>query len=266
MQVIGNYWFLAVSTPFLTVLGTWVTHRSSSRGSARGPEAAARRSSPFRPPSGADCIAAGIAALATLAGFALLAVPANAPLRGEGTMLLQQLQPFFDSMVLMVLLLFLIPGLAYGIAAGTIKNDHDVANMTGETLGTMGGYIALAFAASQFVAWFSWSNLGAIVAISGAQALKGAGFEGGGLLAAFVLFSATLDLFVASASAKWAIMAPVFVPMFALLGFTPEATQGCIASATRQRTYLAAHALHAFPFSPRCSATRRTPAWARSSR
>ena len=125
----------------------------------------------------------------------------------------------------MVLLLFLIPGLAYGIAAGTIKNDHDVAIMTGETMGTMGGYIVLAFAASQFIAWFAWSNLGAIVAISGAEALRSAGFQGGTLLVAFILLTAVLDLFMASASAKWAIMAPVFVPMFVLLGFTPEATQ-----------------------------------------
>ena len=225
VQVLGNYWFLAVSTPFLTVLGTWVTHQfvEPRLGPWRGDGGEALES--LTPAERRGLLAAGIATLVTLTGFALLAVPASGPLRGEGATLLEQLDPFFDSMVLMVLLLFLIPGLAYGIAAGTIRNDHDVATMTGETMGTMGGYIVLAFAASQFIAWFSWSNLGAIVAISGAQALKSAGFQGGLLLAAFVLLTAVLDMFMASATAKWAIMAPVFVPMFALLGFTPEATQ-----------------------------------------
>ncbi len=225
VQVLGNYWFLAVSTPFLTVLGTWVTHRfveprlgAWSGNAGEGLETLTRAER-------RGLVAAGIAMLVTLGGFALLAIPAGAPLRGEGATLLDQLKPFFDSMVLMVLLLFLIPGLAYGIAAGTIKNDHDVAIMTGETMGTMGGYIVLAFAASQFIAWFAWSNLGAIVAISGAEALSSAGFQGGTLLLAFILLTAGLDLFMSSASAKWAIMAPVFVPMFVLLGFTPEATQ-----------------------------------------
>jgi aminobenzoyl-glutamate transport protein len=97
--------------------------------------------------------------------------------------------------------------------------------MTGDTLATMGTYIVLAFCAAQFVSWFSWSNLGAILAISGADFLKGLGLGGAALVPAFVLFAATLNLFITSASAKWGMLAPVFVPMFVLLGFTPEATQ-----------------------------------------
>jgi aminobenzoyl-glutamate transport protein len=97
--------------------------------------------------------------------------------------------------------------------------------MTGDTMSTMGTYIVLAFVAGQFVAYFAWSNLGAILAITGADTLRNAGLTGAPLLVGLVLFSATLDLMVASASAKWAILAPIFVPMFALLGYTPEATQ-----------------------------------------
>jgi aminobenzoyl-glutamate transport protein len=108
---------------------------------------------------------------------------------------------------------------------GRIRNDHDVAKMASDSMGTMATYIVLAFTAAQFVSWFAWSNLGAIVAITGADGLKRLGLEGAPLLAAFVLFSAGLDVFLASASAKWAILAPVFVPMFTLLGFTPEGTQ-----------------------------------------
>jgi aminobenzoyl-glutamate transport protein len=81
------------------------------------------------------------------------------------------------------------------------------------------------FVAAQFVSWFGWSNLAGVLAIKGAATLRSLGFEGAPLLASFVVFAATLNLLIASASAKWAILAPVFVPMFLLLGFTPEGTQ-----------------------------------------
>jgi aminobenzoyl-glutamate transport protein len=128
--------------------------------------------------------------------------------------------------VTIVMLAFFVPGLAYGIATRKIRNDHDVIRMTSDTMATMASYIVLAFAAAQFVSFFAWSNLGAIIAIGGAAFLKSLHLEGALLLAGFVVFAAVLDLLVTSASAKWAIIAPVFVPMFVLLGFTPEATQG----------------------------------------
>jgi aminobenzoyl-glutamate transport protein len=155
----------------------------------------------------------------------VLTVPPGAPLRGPGANWIERLKPFFDTMVVWVMVMFLVPGIAYGLATGAIRNDRDIADMAGRTMSTMGTYIVLAFAAAQFVSYFAWSNLGAILAISGANVLKGVGLEGGLLLAGFVAFSAFIDIFIASASAKWAVMAPVFVPMFALLGFTPEGTQ-----------------------------------------
>jgi aminobenzoyl-glutamate transport protein len=123
------------------------------------------------------------------------------------------------------MLLFFIPGLAYGLASGKIRSDRDVTKMTGDTMATMGTYIVLAVAAAQFVSYFAWSNLGAILAISGASFLKGIGLVGAPLLAGLIFFSGFFDFFITSASAKWAMMAPVFVPMFAMMGFTPECTQ-----------------------------------------
>lgn len=224
-QVLGNYYFMVAATPLLTVAGTWVTHRFVEP--RLGPWKATEEARPERltAEERRGLRAAGIALLATLVGFALLVLPPGAPLRAEGATTLERLRPFFDSMVLVIMVLFLIPGLAYGIAAGRIRSDHDVARMTGDTMATMGTYIVLAFAAAQFVSYFAWSNLGAIVAIRGADTLEAWGLEGAPLLVVFVAFAAFLDLFMVSASAKWAIMAPVFVPMFALLGFTPEATQ-----------------------------------------
>jgi aminobenzoyl-glutamate transport protein len=128
-------------------------------------------------------------------------------------------------MVVLMAVGFLLPGAAYGLASGTIKSDRDVARMIEETLGTMGSYIALAFAASQFVAYFAWSNLGLILAVSGADLLRASGLSGIALIVLFVFVCAAIDLFVASASAKWAVIGPVFVPMLMIMGYSPELTQ-----------------------------------------
>jgi aminobenzoyl-glutamate transport protein len=227
-QVLGNYFFMCASTPVLVLVGTWVTHRFVEP-----------RLPPWRPAPGMEApplvpisreerrglIAAAIGLAGTIALMLALTMPEAAPLRIEGRTTLDQLRPFFDSIVVWVLLVFLVPGIAYGVATRAIKSDRDIAAMAGRTLSTMGTYIVLAFAAAQFVSYFAWSNLGAILAIRGADLLRALEFQGAPLLASFVLFSALIDVFVASASAKWAIMAPVFVPMFVLLGFTPEGTQ-----------------------------------------
>jgi aminobenzoyl-glutamate transport protein len=237
VQVVGNWYFLAASTPFLTVLGTWVTHRfvEPRLGAWRRPDAAEMESAargggaslaPITPEEGRGLWAAGIALVLTVGLLLALILPEGAPLRDAGARsALEGLKPFFDSLVLWVFILFFVPGLAYGIATRAIRSDHDVARMAGDTMGSMGMYIVLAFAAAQFVSFFAWSNLGAILAITGADTLRGWGLSGAPLLAGFVVFAAVLNLFITSASAKWAILAPVFVPMFMLLGFTPEATQ-----------------------------------------
>ncbi len=90
---------------------------------------------------------------------------------------------------------------------------------------TMAVYLVLAFFASQFVAFFNWSNLGIILAVEGAELLKSLNLSGVTLIVSFVILSIVLDLFIGSASAKWAVMAPVFIPMLMLLGYSPELTQ-----------------------------------------
>jgi aminobenzoyl-glutamate transport protein len=107
----------------------------------------------------------------------------------------------------------------------SIRNDSDVIEGMGKSMKSLGVYIVLVFFAAQFVAYFSWTNVGLITAIQGAQFLKSIGLTGVPLILAFVLVAATMNLVMGSASAKWAIMAPIFVPMFMLLGYTPELTQ-----------------------------------------
>ena len=150
---------------------------------------------------------------------------------GPGTPLIDQeappegrLTPLYQSLVAGFFILFLLAGWAYGKAAGTMNNHRDLVRMMSESMGDLAYYLVLAFAAAHFVAMFNWSNLGLISAVHGASGLQQLALPGPVLLGLIVLFSAALNLFVGSASAKWALLAPVLVPMLMLLGFSPETT------------------------------------------
>jgi aminobenzoyl-glutamate transport protein len=116
-------------------------------------------------------------------------------------------------------------GIAYGVATRSVKSDADVMKSMGKSMETLGGYLVLVFFAAQFVKYFDWTNLGTILAVEGAEVLKRSGLAGAPLMVSFVLLTAFVNLFMGSASAKWALMAPIFVPMFLILGYPPELTQ-----------------------------------------
>lgn len=130
--------------------------------------------------------------------------------------------PFFRSLVAGFMVLFLAAGWFYGRAAGTIKDHRDLVDMMAEAMKDMGYYLVLAFAAAHFVAMFNWSNLGLISAVHGANGIRASGLPLPITLGLIVLFTGLLNLFVGSASAKWALLAPVLVPMLMLLGISPE--------------------------------------------
>lgn len=133
--------------------------------------------------------------------------------------------PLLRGLIGVLFLAFLLMGLAYGIAARTIRNDRDAVRMASQGVAEMGSYLVLAFFAAVFVTLFAWSNLGALMAISGAEFLKSIGAGGLPILIMVILIAMGTDLLVGSASAKWAILGPVLVPMLMLLGISPEATQ-----------------------------------------
>jgi len=135
----------------------------------------------------------------------------------------ERLGPFFQSLVAGFLVLFLAAGWAYGAAAGTIRSHKDLVAMMAEAMKDMGYYLVLAFAAAHFVEMFGWSNLGLISAVHGADAIQNSGLPLPLVIGLIVLFTGLLNLFVGSASAKWALLAPVLVPMLMLLGLSPEA-------------------------------------------
>jgi len=127
--------------------------------------------------------------------------------------------------VVIIFLYGVLAGIAFGVGAGTIKNDEDVIRGMSASMSTLGGYLVLVFFAAQFVAFFNWTQLGLIFAVEGANILRSIGLPSVPLFIGFILLTAAANLFMGSASAKWALMAPVFVPMFMLLGYSPEVTQ-----------------------------------------
>ncbi len=159
-------------------------------------------------------------------GTALINEEACAPGTIEaGTCSVQKtLTPFYTSLVGGFMVLFLACGWIYGKAAGTIKNKQDLVDMMTGAMKDMGYYLVLSFAAAHFVAMFGWSNLGLISAVHGADAIQSTGLPLPIVIGMIIIFSALLNLFIGSASAKWALLAPILVPMLMLLGFSPEAS------------------------------------------
>ena len=223
----ANYYFLAVSTLLVTVVGTWVTERIvaprlgawSGSGPSEGDE--------FRPLTPAERRGLRFAGLTLLVLVALVLgglLPEQGYLREAGTGSVLR-SPFLTGIVAFIFIIGVCLGVAYGVGAGTIRSDSDVIKGMGQAMSTLGTYLVLVFFAAQFVAFFNWTNLGLIVAVEGATALQSAGLHEVPLFVAFILLTAVINLAMGSASAKWAIMAPVFVPMLMLLGYSPEVTQ-----------------------------------------
>lgn len=116
-------------------------------------------------------------------------------------------------------------GLAYGIATGKFKNDADVVDGMSASMKSLATYMVLVFFAAQFVAYFKWSNLGMILAVEGAGMLMSLDIGLIPLMILFILLSAAINMVMGSASAKWAILAPIFIPMFMIMGYSPELSQ-----------------------------------------
>jgi aminobenzoyl-glutamate transport protein len=133
--------------------------------------------------------------------------------------------PFFRGFVVWILIFFVATGYTYGRVVGTMRTDRDVIDAMAAALSSLGLYIVLVFFAAQFVAFFAWTNLGAISAVTGAEFLKDTGFTGPMVFFFFILMCAIINLSLGSASAQWAVTAPIFVPMLMLIGYAPEAIQ-----------------------------------------
>lgn len=220
-----NYYFLAVSTLLVAGAGTWVTEKvivprlGQYRGEVEAEEIKALSRAERRGLAAATLTAGGLLVL-VLIGL----VPENGYLRQAGTGSVLH-SPFMEGIVAFIFLIGTAAGIAYGAAAGTIRSDGDVVKAMGKAMEALGVYMVLVFFAAQFVAFFRWTNLGLILAVEGALFLRTLDLGAIPLMMVFILLTAAINLIMGSASAKWAIMAPVFVPMFMLLGYSPELVQ-----------------------------------------
>ncbi|HTH47424.1 MAG TPA: AbgT family transporter [Candidatus Limnocylindria bacterium] len=226
---LGNWYFTSVSSGLLILLGWWLTERVIEPRLARVPV------------DGLDSEAAALnelttgdrrgffAGLATFAGLVILLVlataPAGSPLRGKGGSLTAPGAPLIEAIVPLLCLFFLVPGIVHGVIAGTVKNHRDIVAGMGKSIGSMSTFLVMAFAAAQFSYAFRESNLGALLAVKGTGLLQSLHVPPAVTLVGVVLISAFIDLFIGSASAKWALLAPVFVPMLMQVGLPPELTQ-----------------------------------------
>lgn len=163
--------------------------------------------------------------LVTIILILFMVIPENGILRNQETGSIINDSPLLNGIVLIIAILFFVPGLVYGLKVGTIKNTKDFGKVLSESMATMGGYIVLVFFAAQMLAYFNWSNLGPIIAIKGANLLETLNFTGVPLIVSFIILVALIGLLIGSASAKWAILAPVFVPIFMYLDYDPAFTQ-----------------------------------------
>lgn len=135
--------------------------------------------------------------------------------------------PFLKGLIPILFVLFSICGIAYGYSSGSFKNVNDVNKAMSKQMSAMGSYVLFCFFCGQFQGLFNWTKLGTLLAIAGADFLENIGFTGIPLCVSFIILCAFVNIFVSSGSAKWAIFAPIFVPMFMLLGYHPGFTQLC---------------------------------------
>lgn len=222
---LSNYYFMASSSLLIIVVGTFIANKITIPflGPYTG-EDAPEKLEKLKPNELKGLIAASLMAFFLIL-FLLLGL-----LPSEGYLLEPDSKEILKSAALkgVVALIFLfgaLPGLTYGFVAKTFRNQNDVIKAMQEAMMTMAPYLVMVFFASQFIQLFNFSNMGIILAVKGAEFLKGLELGAVPLMMGFVILTVFLDLVIGSASAKWTLLAPIFVPMFMLLGITPELTQ-----------------------------------------
>jgi aminobenzoyl-glutamate transport protein len=227
----SNLWFSFVSVPFLTVLIAVITERViEPRLGMYKPEQAAEEgdkgtkdSTKLSAEESRGLLYALFGLVGVLAILALLTLLPGAPLRNAQTGELIGNSPFMNGLIAVIMVLFLVTGTAYGLGSKSMKNMGDVIKAIEKAMSGLGSLIFLFFILSQFVSYFNYSNLGTIMAMKMADLLKSANIGPGWLLFGFIIVVLFIDLFITGAIAKWAIFAPIFVPVLIKLGVAPEA-------------------------------------------
>ncbi|GAA3583269.1 p-aminobenzoyl-glutamate transporter [Gibbsiella greigii] len=224
VSVIDNWYFMATSVIVLTIAGALLTDKVIEPRLPAWEGCAEDKMDALTPLQNRGLMMSGIAALIFIAAIAALVVPDSAPLRDPKTGSIIP-SPFIKGIVPIIILFFFTVAITYGVVTKQIRRADDVPNLLIDPMKNMAGFIVMVFPLSQFVAFFNWSNMGKFMAIGLTDMLEAAGMSGAPAFLGLMFLSAFLCMFIASGSAIWSILAPIFVPMFILLGFHPAFAQ-----------------------------------------
>ncbi|WP_421081185.1 p-aminobenzoyl-glutamate transporter [Serratia fonticola] len=224
VSVIDNWYFMATSVIVLTITGALLTDKFIEPRLPKWQGTSDDKLEALTPLQNRGLMMSGIAALVFIAVMAALVVPEGAPLRDPQTGSVIP-SPFIKGIVPIIILFFFTVAITYGVVTKSIRRPDDIPNQLVEPMKNMAGFIVMVFPLSQFVAFFNWSNMGKFMAIGLTDLLEAAGMSGAPAFLGLMFLSAFLCMFIASGSAIWSILAPIFVPMFMLLGFHPAFAQ-----------------------------------------
>ncbi|WP_047382335.1 MULTISPECIES: AbgT family transporter [unclassified Cetobacterium] len=224
VSVVDNWYFMAVSTFLLAIVGTAITERvvEPRLGKYTGKKTIKREEVTILEKNALKKTAINVGIYLVL--LVAIVYPKNSFLRNPNTGSLLN-SPLLNSIIPLLLILFLVGGITYGKVVGNIKEMSDIPRYMTMGMKDMASYIVLVFMIGQFIAYFNWSKLGFVLAVEGADLLKNLNLRGIPLFIMFILLSAFINLFIGSGSAKWALLAPIFIPMFYMLGYNPALTQ-----------------------------------------
>lgn len=226
----ANWYFMAASTLILTLAGWFVIDRIV--------EPRLWKVMPFQVDVNEDTdggrnglsilqkkglVVAGLSFSAFTLVILLLLLPQGAPLRAADGAILGS--PFMAGLIPILTVAFFIPGLSYGVTVGTVKSSRDLIRMLAESIAELSDFILVCFFAGQLIAIFAYTNIGVVASSVGAEKLSKSGFTGAPLVLSFIALSALLNFFIGILSAKWALLSPIFVPLFMKLGYSPHFVQ-----------------------------------------
>lgn len=229
VNTLCNLFFGIGSSIMITLVGWWVTERIvEPRVSKMTLDGDFKHDEDMSHVSSAENRAfnrAGLVMILGLIALAAAAWPEGSMLRSPEGSLTAYGAPIMKSIVPLIFLIFIIPGIVFGLSAGTFKSGKDVISAMNESMSKMGSYMVMAFFCAMFIKAFSDSNIGTLVALAGADGLKAMALPGEATIIGMIVLTAVVNLLIGSASAKWALLSPIMVPMLMAVGISPELTQ-----------------------------------------
>ncbi|KYG58767.1 AbgT family transporter [Planococcus maritimus] len=220
---VDNWYFMSASVIIMAIVGALITEKliEPRLGTYTGKNT--KSFEPVTKQENKGLRNALLAAAVYIGLIALLLFFPGSPVRNEGGGIIPS--PFLSGIVPIILFFFITVAVAYGITVKKITESKDIPAYMGDAIKDMSGYIVLIFAAAQFINYFNWSNLGIWLAVNSAEFLTSINMTGLPIMVGFSVLAALLNLLIFSGSAQWALMAPIFIPMFMLLDYHPAFVQ-----------------------------------------